>query len=68
MTFEAPVQTPKSATPILRAFLYCPMCTHTVSGEVTQAGRNIRVKPGQTCTRCRGALDAAYFLRFDKAA
>lgn len=63
---SAPVQE-NAVLPTAKAFLYCPMCTHTVSGEVQHAGRRTKVKPGQTCPRCRGALDAAYVLRLDKS-
>lgn len=66
MTIETPAQTTATAEPAVKAFLHCPICTHTVSGQVVRSGRNIRVKPGQSCSRCRGALDAAYVLRLDQ--
>ena len=51
-----------------RAYLYCPICTHTVEGTVTTQGRVTKVKPGQKCSRCSSALDPAYIMRIDKAA
>jgi len=47
---------------------HCPMCTHTVQAVVLASGKAVRVKPGQKCPRCSGTLDAAYVLRFDRAA
>ncbi len=51
-----------------KAFLYCPICTHTVEGVVATQGRTTKVKPGQKCSRCYSALDPAYIMRVDKAA
>jgi hypothetical protein len=51
-----------------RGAVHCPMCTHNVEAEIVQVGRQMFVKPGQKCSRCSGALDAAYVLRWDKAA
>lgn len=48
--------------------VHCPICTHTVSAEVVHAGKRVVVKPGQKCPRCSSTLDAAYILRFDRAA
>ena len=69
MPTQAPVQTVETAqnTASLRAFLHCPMCTHTVPGDVVRNGRALRVVRGQTCPRCRGTLDAAYVLRLDQS-
>ena len=50
------------------AFLYCPICTHTVEGTVVTQGRTTKVKPGQKCSRCSAALDPAYIMRLEKAA
>ena len=51
-----------------KAFVYCPICTHTVEGTVVTQGKISKVKPGQKCSRCSAALDPAYIMRFDKAA
>jgi hypothetical protein len=51
-----------------KAFVYCPICTHTVEGNVLIAGKNAKVKPGQKCSRCSAALDPAYIMRMDRAA
>ena len=48
--------------------VHCPMCTHTVAAEIAQQNRRMFVKPGQKCPRCSSTLDAAYILRYDKAA
>ena len=50
------------------ASVHCPICTHTVHASVQAQGRTVRVKPGQKCPRCASSLDAAYVLRFDRAA
>ena len=51
-----------------KAFVYCPICTHTVEGIVVTAGKTAKVKPGQKCSRCSAALDPAYIMRMDQAA
>ena len=51
-----------------KAFVYCPICTHTVEGIVVSTGRSAKVKPGQKCSRCSAALDPAYIMRLDRAA
>lgn len=48
--------------------VHCPSCTHNVNATIGQAGRRLFVQPGQKCPRCSSTLDAAYILRFDKAA
>jgi uncharacterized protein (UPF0212 family) len=48
--------------------VHCPMCTHTVSATVIYQPRSVHVKPGQKCGRCASALDAAFVLRFERAA
>ncbi|MBS1876151.1 MAG: hypothetical protein JSU00_23260 [Acidobacteria bacterium] len=48
--------------------VHCPSCTHNVNAEILQQGRRMSVKPGQKCPRCAAPLDAAYILRFDRAA
>ena len=50
------------------AFVYCPICTHTVEGIVVTTGKTAKVKPGQKCSRCSAALDPAYIMRTDRAA
>jgi C4-type Zn-finger protein len=51
---------------VLRARVYCPICTHTVEAEVvaleTGYRRKMKVIEGQKCRRCSAALDAAYIL------
>jgi len=39
-----------------KAFVYCPICTHTVEGTVTSNGKTAKVKPGQKCSRCSASL------------
>lgn len=51
-----------------KAFVYCPICTHTVEGIVVTMGKAAKVKPGQKCSRCSAALDPAYIMRLDQAA
>jgi hypothetical protein len=51
-----------------KAFVYCPICTHTVEGIVVATGKSAKVKPGQKCSRCSAALDPAYIMRMDRAA
>jgi transposase-like protein len=65
--------TPQTATPNVKpAFskgaVHCPICTHNVGADVVHLGRRIFVKPGQKCPRCASNLDAAYILRYDRAA
>ena len=51
-----------------KAFVYCPICTHTVEGAVMVTGKSVKVRPGQKCSRCSAALDPAYIMRMDRAA
>ena len=51
-----------------KAFVYCPICTHTVEGTVVATGKTAKVKPGQKCSRCSAALDPAYIMHMDRAA
>jgi hypothetical protein len=51
-----------------RAFVHCPICTHTVEGIVVTTGKTMKVKPGQKCSRCSAALDPGYIVRLDQAA
>jgi len=51
-----------------KAFVYCPICTHTVEGIVVATGKSAKVKPGQKCSRCSAALDPAYIMHMDRAA
>jgi len=67
------IQTRTQAQPVItlhehKAFVYCPICTHTVEGTVVTAGKTAKVKPGQKCSRCSAALDPAYIMRMDRAA
>ncbi len=52
--------------------VYCPICTHTVAGEVKLTGPNWKrvpkVVPGQKCSRCASALDAGIVLQIVEAA
>jgi len=48
--------------------VHCAMCTHTVEAAIVSTGKRIFVKSGQQCPRCGGLLDAAYVLRYDRAA
>lgn len=52
----------------MHAFVYCPICTHTVEGTVVSLGKSTKVKPGQKCSRCSAALDPAIIVRLDRAA
>lgn len=51
---------------VLRARVYCPICTHTVEADVVAAERGwkrkLKVDEGQRCRRCSASLDAAYVL------
>ena len=52
----------------IKAFVHCPICTHTVEGTILSQGKTLKVKPGQKCSRCSASLDPAYILRYDRAA
>ena len=65
MTYSAHPQTTQIET---NAFVYCPICTHTVEGTVVSNGKTAKVKPGQKCSRCSASLDPGYIMRLDKAA
>lgn len=52
----------------VKAFVHCPICTHTVEGIVVTNGKTARIKPGQKCSRCSAALDPGYIVRLDQAA
>lgn len=70
----SPVQVlEKKAAPVTEAYVYCPMCTHTVSGKINHvrnaAGRRVPVVvAGQRCARCASPLDAAVVVRLAEAA
>lgn len=66
MTPQANAEKPKAV--LTRGAVHCPICTHTVDADLVQLGRKVYVKPGQKCLRCSSSLDAAYILRFDRAA
>jgi NAD-dependent SIR2 family protein deacetylase len=57
---------PAPATSIAK--VYCPMCTHTVDATVEHDAKHARVKRGQKCPRCSGALDAGYIMYLERAA
>ena len=65
MNFQAQPQTVKFE---VNAFVYCPICTHTVEGIVISNGKTGKVKPGQKCSRCSASLDPGYVMRLDRAA
>ncbi|HBY64544.1 MAG TPA: hypothetical protein DEH78_32390 [Solibacterales bacterium] len=65
MQFISKPQAPRTEA---KGFVHCPMCTHTVEGQVVVVGRNAYVKPGQKCPRCSSTLDAGYVLRLERAA
>jgi hypothetical protein len=48
--------------------VHCPMCTHSVSGEVVYTSRWMKIVPGQKCERCGASLDAAAVLYLRNAA
>lgn len=57
----------------VEALVYCPICTHSVTGRVhfvkNAAGRKVAsTVPGQACSRCKSPLDAAVVLRVEQAA
>ena len=53
---------------VAKAFVYCPICTHTVEAEVVHKGKHAYAKPGQKCARCAASLDAGYIMPMDRAA
>lgn len=57
-----------NAQPAMKAIIYCPLCTHTVDGQVRRVGKQIRVVPGQKCARCSSSLDAGYVFQVNRAA
>jgi hypothetical protein len=65
MNFQAH---PQPAQFEAKAFVYCPICTHTVEGTVVSNGKTAKVKPGQKCSRCSASLDPGYIMRLDRAA
>ena len=48
--------------------VYCPMCTHTVEGDVVLKGKRMVVAEGQRCLHCHSSLDAGYVMRTERAA
>lgn len=52
----------------MRAWAYCPICTHIVETEVVVSGRKTVVKPGHKCPRCSASLEAASVVRYEAAA
>jgi hypothetical protein len=48
--------------------VYCPLCTHTVPGQVLVTRKGMLVKPGQKCSRCSSVLDAGYVMHIERAA
>ena len=65
MTTATPPRVPQFES---KAFVYCPICTHTVEGIVVSDRKGAKVKPGQKCSRCSAALDAGYIMRLERAA
>ncbi len=65
-TTQQPIATSKPA--FSTGAVHCPMCTHSVEAAIVHQGRRMFIKPGQKCPRCSSTLDAAYILRFDRAA
>jgi methionyl-tRNA synthetase len=63
-----PTQTQTTIQSESHAFVYCPICTHTVEGTVISNGKTAKVKAGQKCSRCSASLDPAYIMRLDRAA
>ena len=51
-----------------KAYLHCPICTHTVPATVEYTDRRMKVVPGQKCQRCHASLDAAALLYLRQAA
>ena len=51
-----------------RGQVHCPMCTHSVSGEVEYTPRWMKVVPGQKCERCGSSLDVGAVLYLRNAA
>ena len=66
------LQTRHQAQPVphieTKAYVYCPICTHTVEGIVISNGKTAKVKTGQKCSRCSAALDPGYIMKLDRAA
>jgi hypothetical protein len=63
MDFLKPQETKRA-----QAHLHCPICTHTVPGEVEITGKKTRVVRNQKCKRCGSSLDAAAVLYLALAA
>jgi hypothetical protein len=49
----------------IRGWAYCPICTHIVETPAMAVGRKVVVKPGQKCSRCHSALEAASVVGYD---
>jgi hypothetical protein len=64
------MQAPDQVRPAIEhnAYVYCPICTHTVEGVVLSHGKIAKVKAGQKCARCSASLDAGFIMRLDRAA
>jgi len=63
---EVQMKAPEKKT--ARGQVHCPMCTHSVSGEVEYTRRWMKVVPGQRCERCGSSLDVAAVLYLRNAA
>jgi hypothetical protein len=48
--------------------VHCPMCTHSVVGNIEYTPRYMKVVPGQKCERCSASLDVAVVLYLRNAA
>ena len=51
-----------------RGQVHCPICTRTVSADVEQIRKVVRVVPGQKCPRCSATLDVAAVMQVMEAA
>lgn len=56
------------ASSIVKGVVHCPICTHSVPADVQYVGKRAKVVPGQKCSRCHSALDAAALLYLQLAA
>ena len=50
------------------ALVHCPICTHRVEAVAVINGRNLYVRPGEKCARCKGSLDAGFVIRLQPQA
>jgi hypothetical protein len=62
------VQMKSPVAKIAAGKVHCPMCTHSVPGNVAYTPRHMKVVPGQKCERCGTSLDVAVVLYLRNAA